>query len=487
MKKRFVCFLLALTLAAAMLPVSALADGGVTDRILTSYDPDNYVELIISGNTLTVSGKLKIEGLEDLWLRCGAAESTIAAESGDYFSQSIPLDLTEAAVVKEYYATGDSLPMYSSYIWNTVYIEPTGGGYRFMKSLVLDNNMALGKAYADPDKYRDASLVAEKVKAMSNEIVGGETDEYRKIFLLHKWVAENIYYDYDSYYSGDRTFYDAEGVLASKRSVCEGYAELLKNLIQAQGIPAMKTTTYALGLGSNGASFATSADHAAVTTSNHAHVEAYVNGRWVIMDPTWDSNNKYQNGVYDTQPVKDFYYFDITPEALALNHKYITRGDRSIRILDGNIVGADPLPVLNAAPTGSTVLVNGAEVKFDAYTINGNNYFKLRDLAYVLSGSAKQFNVTWNDAKGEIELVSQSAYTPVGGELQQGGGKECQAALNVSTIYLDGCVEPLTAYTINGNNYFKLRDLGIAFDFDVTWDGERNTVIIDTASSYTPD
>jgi hypothetical protein len=38
-----------------------------------------------------------------------------------------------------------------------------------------------------------------------------------------------------------------------------------------------------------------------------------------------------------------------------------------------------------AVPTTSTVLVNGNNIKFDSYNINGNNYFKLRDLAYVLN------------------------------------------------------------------------------------------------------
>ncbi len=42
----------------------------------------------------------------------------------------------------------------------------------------------------------------------------------------------------------------------------------------------------------------------------------------------------------------------------------------------------------------------------------------------------------------------------------------------------------MTAYTINGNNYFKLRDLGQAFNFGVTWDQENNAVVIDTTQGY---
>lgn len=66
-----------------------------------------------------------------------------------------------------------------------------------------------------------------------------------------------------------------------------------------------------------------------------------------------------------------------------------------------------------ATPTSSKVLVNGNEVAFDAYNINGNNYFKLRDVANVINGSEKQFEVTWDGSKNAINLISNKAYTVV--------------------------------------------------------------------------
>lgn len=140
-----------------------------------------------------------------------------------------------------------------------------------------------------------------------------------------------------------------------------------------------------------------------------------------------------------------------------------------------------------AAPTTSKVLVNGNAVSFDAYQINGNNYFKLRDVAKVISGTDKQFEVTWDGAKNAINLISGQSYTPVGGELAAGSGANQQAVLNTSTVYLDGKQINLTAYTIQGNNYFKLRDLGQIFDFGVGWDGANNTVTIDTSTGYIPE
>ncbi len=51
-----------------------------------------------------------------------------------------------------------------------------------------------------------------------------------------------------------------------------------------------------------------------------------------------------------------------------------------------------------------------------------------------------------------------------------------------NAIYVDGEQIQMEAYTINGNNYVKLRDIGAALDFNVYWDG---TVQIDSASPYT--
>lgn len=140
-----------------------------------------------------------------------------------------------------------------------------------------------------------------------------------------------------------------------------------------------------------------------------------------------------------------------------------------------------------ATPTASKVLVNGSSVSFDAYTVTGNNYFKLRDLAKVLSGTGKQFNVSWDSTNKVINLVSGSPYTVVGGEMAAGDRKTKQAVVNSSPIYKDGVQVSLTAYTINGNNYFKLRDLGQVFDFGVTWDGTANTIRINTSIGYTPE
>jgi hypothetical protein len=142
---------------------------------------------------------------------------------------------------------------------------------------------------------------------------------------------------------------------------------------------------------------------------------------------------------------------------------------------------------LTAKPTASPVLVNGAQTAFDAYNIADNNYFKLRDLAFILSGTEKRFEVGYDDATRAITLTSGQSYTAVGGEMEGSGAGNKAANPTSSKIYLDGAEISLTAYNIGGYNYFKLRDIGQAFNFGVDWDEANLTVVIDTSRGYTPE
>jgi len=137
-----------------------------------------------------------------------------------------------------------------------------------------------------------------------------------------------------------------------------------------------------------------------------------------------------------------------------------------------------------ADPSTSTVLVDGKKISFDVYNINYNNYFKLRDLAAALSGSGKQFDVIWDKTNEVINLLTEKPYTIMGGELAAGSGQSKIVALNKSKIYIDGAPVTFQAYTINGNNYFKLRDVAKVINFGVEWDEKTNTIVIDTSKDY---
>jgi len=121
---------------------------------------------------------------------------------------------------------------------------------------------------------------------------------------------------------------------------------------------------------------------------------------------------------------------------------------------------------------------------FQSYNINDYNYFKLRDVAMALTGSEKQFDTVWNEEDKAIHLALKTPYTQTGGELVKGNGKNKKALQSLTKLYLNGNEMKMVAYNIDGNNYFRLRDLGALMNFGVTWDNIKEQVGIDTSLTY---
>lgn len=162
---------------------------------------------------------------------------------------------------------------------------------------------------------------------------------------------------------------------------------------------------------------------------------------------------------------------------------YATSKHFNITVVDA--AAAVAMQTVQAIPTASKVLVNGVETAFESYTIDGYNYFKLRDIAYALNGTNRQFEVVWDNAKSAVSMTRNHAYTPVGGEMALGGGTAQTAtrtSITTAKFYIDGERDWLSAYTIGGNNFVKLRELGYYFGFYVGW--ENDTVIIDTNKGF---
>ena len=59
------------------------------------------------------------------------------------------------------------------------------------------------------------------------------------------------------------------------------------------------------------------------------------------------------------------------------------------------------------------------------------------------------------------------------------------AYVTATSIYLDGAQVSLQGYNIAGHNYFMLRDIGEALDFNVYWDSEKRAIQIDSDAPYT--
>lgn len=141
---------------------------------------------------------------------------------------------------------------------------------------------------------------------------------------------------------------------------------------------------------------------------------------------------------------------------------------------------------LTAYPATMTVMLDGKQVKPVGYNINGNNYYKLRDIALILNGMTAQFGVTWDKSTRSMNLTPGSSYEAVGGELGAIPTKNATAQTCNETVLINGIKASLTAYNVDGYNYFKLVDLGDALGFDVGYESQTRTVVITTPTVEQP-
>lgn len=138
-----------------------------------------------------------------------------------------------------------------------------------------------------------------------------------------------------------------------------------------------------------------------------------------------------------------------------------------------------------AVMSNMDILVNGNKVDFCSYMIKGNNYIKLRDVAAALDNTDSKFEVDYQN--GIIYITTGKNYTYQGGELTKGQYIYVTANKSSQELMINNQYKPLATYNIFGYNYFRLRDLGLALNFEVDFDAQTSTVIVNTPENQISD
>ena len=152
--------------------------------------------------------------------------------------------------------------------------------------------------------------------------------------------------------------------------------------------------------------------------------------------------------------------------------------EREVKSLNKKIIESEP-KVVRADPTSEKITVDGKPASFRAYNIGGYNYFMLRDLAHIFNGTMAQFEVLWDQSKQGINLKTNTPYTGKGEGFDMKTPHVAEKGYKSrATIYKNGKESVMLAYTIKGNTYFKLRDLGDEMGFGVKWDDKSKTLVL---------
>lgn len=168
---------------------------------------------------------------------------------------------------------------------------------------------------------------------LAESITQDKSSDYSKAKAIHDWVSANVWYDMDLADhiadGGEYYLYNAEDdstaavdALETKRGVCGHYAYLTVSLLRAAGIPA----TVSEGYTDSGYSVSLDKYHEFIAASDlyaiHVWSEAFVGGRWIIIDSTWDSGNTYKDGIFSAKRSISNSYFDVSVRTFSKDHVY---------------------------------------------------------------------------------------------------------------------------------------------------------------------
>ena len=118
----------------------------------------------------------------------------------------------------------------------------------------------------------DVSEALQKIEAEANKIKSKCTGNKAKdIKIIHDYIIENVDYDEKNEAIGTYSIY---GALVEKKCVCEGYARALKYLLEKVEIENVLMQ----GIATNSEGI----------QEKHAWNAVDVNGKWYLVDATWD-------------------------------------------------------------------------------------------------------------------------------------------------------------------------------------------------------
>ena len=135
----------------------------------------------------------------------------------------------------------------------------------------LRNGQPMSRALKVPKNYMsdEYSLVRYLTEGL---------DDYEKAKVLHDWIALNIEYDVESYFSGNYPPMDSTSVLKRRTAVCEGFSSLYQRFCELAGLRCFKITGVAKGYGYSSSG----------TLGPHAWNAVQIDNMCYLLDSTWD-------------------------------------------------------------------------------------------------------------------------------------------------------------------------------------------------------
>ncbi len=298
--------------------------------LLTFYKDESIGITVNSDNTISLFGVLQrlnkpniaIQFLSDAGDTIH--EETFTADTEYKFSKTLPIPDTEENRLRIDIYTGEKkYGSYEGWVNSYLYIVKNENAWAMEDSPVKENNTKLYGAKRSISRALKSTEMIESdnksIISVANQLTANCSTEYEKLLAIHDWLCSYVHYDNDSLAESEIADYKSTDVLRSQRAVCLGYANLYAALCRSIDIPCSVVTGYALGIASGSEIWTDKIVNGNI--ENHAWNEAYVDGRWIIIDATWDTFNSYENGEKKKGDSISHLYFDANIDFFSSNHK----------------------------------------------------------------------------------------------------------------------------------------------------------------------
>ena len=304
---------------------------------------------------------------------------------------------------------------------------------------------------------------------------------------IHDYLCQRVSYGAN----GKRSWSAEPAFVGDTLGVCECYSRAFKVLCDRFEIPC------AIVSGTATTSGGSSENH----MWNYVKMET---GRWYLVDVTWDDQSfstRYEyflvgagsRGFYDTVSRERTEQPTLAGGMEPLAYPQLSETSYDADVKAGVAPAVPETPETPETPgeelkcrrSNQQLVVDGVPVEAEVYNIDDLNYFRLRDIAALLTGTGSQFDVQYNQDLRAIILSPGTSYVKQDGDLEIGEDKSDTAVASTQHVRMGGgLVSELTKiYNIGGNNYFQLRELGGLLGFAVGYDPATRTMTITTAAA----
>lgn len=204
---------------------------------------------------------------------------------------------------------------------------------KFLLITVFLFSLPKGKLLAqtvDKRAYKTPVFLKKTPQALSAYLTANLTNDSLKVVNIYTWLIHNIRYDVKTYFDKTATWVSSRRVIKKRKGVCEHYARLFQELCRYNGIKSTYIAGYVRGSDYQPDDQRYFAEHAWNTVK--------INGKWYLLDATWDSGylgfrkKSFWRGVltlfakprisdrYKFVRAPDYKYFLSNPKKFVLSH-----------------------------------------------------------------------------------------------------------------------------------------------------------------------